>query len=193
MMKLATMMILTGLLMGIHVKAQDAAAEAKPEKKARTARARKGQDRGGMKISPRMMDTNKDMQISKEEIAAAMPEMKKRIEAAQVKLMAAFDKDKDGKLNEEELAKVTEMMAVMEAFRMIQQYDTDKDMAMSDEEMAGLQKRIEQTSEKMNKQMLEKFDANNDGLVDEKEMKAAKDKMRKRGKARNGAKDGEQL
>jgi hypothetical protein len=80
-----------------------------------------------------------------------------------------FDKDGDGKLNEEELAAMKEAhKARREARRkaMLEKYDTDKDGKLSDEEKAAMK-----AAKK--KELLEKYDKDGDGKLNEEERKAA--------------------
>jgi len=73
-----------------------------------------------------------------------------------------FDKDGDGKLNEEERAAAK---AAHEK-KMLEKFDTDKDGKLSDDERAAAKAAHE-------KEMIAKFDKDGDGKLSEEEKKAA--------------------
>jgi len=85
-----------------------------------------------------------------------------------------FDKDGDGKLNDEEAKAAREsMQAKREEARKktLEKYDTDKDGKLNEEERKAMQTDMEAKR----KALLEKYDANKNGRLDPEEAKAAKD------------------
>lgn len=86
-------------------------------------------------------------------------------------VLKEFDKDGDGKLNEEEAtAARTAMRERAEAFRkeMLAKFDADGDGKLSPEE-------AKTAREARMKEMLEKFDKDGDGKLSEEERKAARE------------------
>jgi hypothetical protein len=80
-------------------------------------------------------------------------------------VIAKFDKDGDGKLNEEEHAAAKAARGEMEAGRkkeMLEKFDADKDGKLNDDEKAAMRGG-------MKKKMLEKFDKDGDGELNEEE------------------------
>lgn len=93
-------------------------------------------------------------------------------------IIAKFDKDGDGKLNEEERKAAKAAREEMEAARkkeMLEKFDTDKDGELNEAE------RVAMRSE-MKKRMLEKFDKDGNGELSEEE----RAEMRKHFKDRPG-------
>jgi hypothetical protein len=89
-------------------------------------------------------------------------------------VLKEFDKDGDGKLNEEEAKAAREArQAKAEEARkkMLEKYDTDKDGKLSDEERKTMRTELEAKR----KALLEKYDANKNNRLDPEEIKAAKD------------------
>ena len=89
-------------------------------------------------------------------------------------VLKEFDKDGDGKLNDEEAKAAREaMQAKREEARkkMLEKYDTDKDGKLSDEE----NKKMREDMQAKRKALLEKYDANKNDRLDPEEIKAAKD------------------
>ena len=97
-------------------------------------------------------------------------------------IIEKFDKDGDGKLNEEEHAAVKAARGEMEADRkkeMIAKFDKDGDGTLNEEEKTAAR-------EEMKKKMLEKFDKDGDGVLSEEE----RAEMRKAMPPRPGGPDG---
>jgi hypothetical protein len=110
-------------------------------------------------------------------------------------IIEKFDKDGDGKLNEEEHAAAKAARGEMEADRkkeMLAKFDKDGDGTLNEEEKMAAR-------EEMKKKMLEKFDKDGDGELSEEERKAmpprpggpdGKGKGKGKGKGERPAKDG---
>lgn len=80
-------------------------------------------------------------------------------------VIAKFDKDGDGKLNEEEKAAAKAARGEREGKmkkEMLEQFDADKDGKLNDDEKAAMR-------EEMKKRMLAKFDKDRDGKLNEEE------------------------
>ena len=80
-------------------------------------------------------------------------------------VIAKFDKDGDGKLNDDEKAEARAARGEMEAARkkeMLEKFDADKDGKLNDDEKAAMR-------EEVKKKMLEKFDKDGDGKLNEEE------------------------
>jgi Ca2+-binding EF-hand superfamily protein len=89
-------------------------------------------------------------------------------------VLKEFDKDGDGKLNDEEAqAARTAMQARREEQRkkMLEQYDTDKDGKLSEDE----RKKMQEDMQAKRKALVEKYDANKNGRLDPEEIRAARD------------------
>ncbi len=89
-------------------------------------------------------------------------------------VLKEFDKDGDGKLNEEERqAARTAMEAKREEARkkMLAEFDTDKDGKLSEDE----RKAMRTAMEAKRKALIEKYDADKDGKLGPEEIKAARD------------------
>jgi Ca2+-binding EF-hand superfamily protein len=93
-----------------------------------------------------------------------------------------FDKDGDGKLNEEERKAARDAREK----QMLEKYDADKDGKLSDEERKTAREAMRAEHEK---KMLEKYDKDGDGKLSDEERKAmveAGDGPRRRGLRRDG-------
>ena len=89
-------------------------------------------------------------------------------------VLKEFDKDGDGKLNEEEGKAAREAMQARRAEaekKRLEKYDTDKDGKLSDEE----RKTMRADLEAKHKALVEKYDADKDGKLSREEIKAARD------------------
>ena len=89
-------------------------------------------------------------------------------------VMKKFDKDGDGKLNQEEKAELRKKMAERGAGRRIpplvlEKFDKDGDGKLSEDERATARKAMEARRA----EMIEKFDKDGDGQVNNQERKAA--------------------
>jgi len=89
-------------------------------------------------------------------------------------VMKKFDKDGDGKLNEEEKAELRKQMAERGAGRKVppfimEKFDKDGDGKLSEDERAEARKAMEARRA----EMIEKFDKDGDGKLNEEERKAA--------------------
>lgn len=91
-------------------------------------------------------------------------------------IIAKFDKDGDGKLDETERKAAREGRENMMAERrkeMLEKFDTDKDGELSDTERQAMR-------EEMKKRMLEKFDKDGDGELNDEEKAEARKAMQDR-------------
>ena len=89
-------------------------------------------------------------------------------------VMKKFDKDGDGKLNEEEKAELRKQMAERGAGRKVppfimEKFDKDGDGKLCDDERAEARKAMEARRA----EMIEKFDKDGDGKLNQEERKAA--------------------
>ena len=102
-------------------------------------------------------------------------------------IIKKFDKDGDGKLNDEEKAEIRKKMAERSGGGrklppfLMKKFDKDGDGELNDEEKAEARK----TMEARRKEMIEKFDKDGDGKLNDEERKAA---MAARPKPGEGAK-----
>jgi hypothetical protein len=90
-------------------------------------------------------------------------------------VMEKFDKDGDGKLNEQERAAAKEAMkAREEAYKkeMLAKFDKDGDGELNEEEREAAKKEREAKHEAHKKEMLAKYDKDGDGELNEEEKKA---------------------
>tara|TARA_B100000035_G_scaffold192911_1_gene164633 strand:+ start:500 stop:964 length:465 start_codon:yes stop_codon:yes gene_type:complete len=110
-------------------------------------------------------------------------------------VMKKFDKDGDGKLNEEEKAELRKKMAERGAGRkvppfILEKFDKDGDGKLSEDERAEARKAMEARRA----EMIEKFDKDGDGKLNEEERKAAmasRTKLGGEGKPEGKGKKGE--
>ena len=105
-------------------------------------------------------------------------------------VMKKFDKDGDGKLNEEEKAELRKQMAERGAGRKIppfimQKFDKDGDGKLSQDERAEARKAMEARRA----EMIERFDKDGDGKLNEEERKAAMASRTRSGGEGKGKKD----
>jgi len=90
-------------------------------------------------------------------------------------IIKKFDKDGDGKLNDEEKAELRKKMAERSGGGrklppfLMKKFDKDGDGKLSDEEKAEARKAMEERR----KEMIEKFDKDGDGKLNDEERKAA--------------------
>ena len=99
--------------------------------------------------------------------------MSKRIsDEKKAEILAEFDKDGDGELNEEERT------AAREAFKakMLEKHDTDGDGELSDEEKKAARKAF----------MMQRFDKDGDGELSDEEKKAIREAFQRRGGFKGG-------
>lgn len=102
-------------------------------------------------------------------------------------IIAKFDKDGDGKLNEEEHAAAKAAREEMQAARkkeMLEKFDKDGDGKLNEEEKMA-------AHEGMKKKMLEKFDKDGDGELSEEERKEMRKAMPHRPHGPKGKRKGE--
>lgn len=101
-------------------------------------------------------------------------------------ILEKFDKDGDGKLNEEERAAAKaareEMMEARKK-EMLEKFDKDGDGKLNEEERAAAQEARKQM-------MLEKFDKDGDGELNDDEKAAMKEAMKHRPGGPRGERDG---
>jgi hypothetical protein len=106
--------------------------------------------------SLRQWDTNKNGQLEKEEIDAAMPAFLQRIKESQALLVKAVDKNGDGKLDDQERAELTKLMQAADLLRSLQPLKTDKEdksLLLTDEEINSLPQRLTEMADRLNKMM----------------------------------------
>jgi len=83
-----------------------------------------------------------------------------------------FDKDGDGKLNEEERKAAREARTKMQKegkAKMLKRFDKDGDGKLSDEERKTARETMQKQRKEMHEAMLKKFDANGNGEIDKDE------------------------
>jgi Ca2+-binding EF-hand superfamily protein len=88
-------------------------------------------------------------------------------------MMKKFDKDGDGKLNEEERAAVREEMKRRKD-ALLKKFDADGDGKLSDAEREKIRKQLPGKGRKLPPQILAKFDKDGDGELDDEERAVAK-------------------
>jgi Ca2+-binding EF-hand superfamily protein len=92
-------------------------------------------------------------------------EMKAAREARQAEMLKKYDKDGDGKLNDEEMKPMREEMR-------LKHFDKDGDGKLSEEEQKAADA-FKKQADGRHAEMLKKFDKDGDGKLSEEEMKAA--------------------
>jgi hypothetical protein len=101
-------------------------------------------------------------------------------------ILKKFDKDGDGKLNEEERAEARKSFGAGRPPRppavLIKKFDKDGDGKLNEEERAALR----EEGQKRRKEIIAKFDKDGDGKLNEEERKAAGAEMRKNRGGRPG-------
>lgn len=83
-----------------------------------------------------------------------------------------FDKDGDGKLNEEERQAAREARKEMQKAgraKMLKRFDKDGDGKLSDEERKTARETMQKERKEMHEALLKKFDANGNGTIDKDE------------------------
>ncbi len=101
-------------------------------------------------------------------------------------ILKKFDKDGDGKLNEEEKAQARKTMTANRRVPpfVLEKFDKDGDGELNDEEKAEARKAMEERR----KEMIGKFDKDGDGKLNEEERKAAMAERSKPGEKAGGEK-----
>ncbi|MCP5536336.1 MAG: hypothetical protein H7A51_08905 [Akkermansiaceae bacterium] len=89
-------------------------------------------------------------------------------------LLKKFDKDGDGKLNEEERAAAKEAMEARRA-AFIKKHDTDGDGKLSDEEKKAAREAIAAKRKEIHAAVLKEFDKDGDGKLSEEERKGVRE------------------
>ena len=122
--------------------------------------------------TPKQKLLNKDS--SPEEIAAALKARREHFDHA---MTVIYDKNNDGKLDDDERAKMkADLAAHRTAF--IQKFDKNGDGKLDEEEMAAVRKQIREDRA----EFIRKFDKNGDGKLDEEESAALRKELeQKRG------------
>ena len=111
----------------------------------------------------------------------------KKLSERDAELLKRYDKNNDGKLDEDELAAAHESMrdqrmaVAKESLvvapvpeKMLERFDTNHDGRLDDEERAAMNKTLAQNQELFRARMMERFDVNQDGKLDETERAAAR-------------------
>lgn len=132
---------------------------------------------------------------------APKPDRASQMEKRHADMLKRFDKNGDGKLDDEEKAAAKEMMknnadhpgqpggAMRE--QLLKRFDKDGDGQLNDEERAEAKKAGEEFMKahggpggagggKMREEIMKRFDKNGDGQLDESERAAAREAMQKR-------------
>ena len=98
-------------------------------------------------------------------------------------ILAKFDANKDGQLDEQEKAAMKTAFEARKAEfekKMLEKFDANKDGQLDDQEKAAMKAAFEARKAEFEKKMLEKFDANKDGQLDDQEKAAMKEEFSKR-------------
>lgn len=101
------------------------------------------------------------------------PERKRDRSGMREEMLKKFDKDGDGKLNDEEKKAMQEEREKRHK-EMLEKYDTDKDGKISKEEREAAMKAWHQ-------KLLKEFDADGDGKLSDEESQTARKTLRERG------------
>ena len=144
---------------------------------------------GFLGVNLRDLDTNHDMLIEKEEIAAAIPAIRAKIKENEDLILKTFDKNGNGVLDADEQETVKRVQEALRAMEMIRRFDTNQDGKIGDDEFAAIQKFFEEQADRTNKMMLQRYDKNNDGVLDENEIKEMKEGARDRTKMMERARE----
>ena len=166
-----------------------------------TAREKIGHFRNDFKHFGEMMktiDKNDDLMISEKELEAAMAEHKAKRERKKEEMLAKYDKDKDGKLNEDE-RKATHIAGKdkWESKRKAMQdywakrLDVNKDDKMSSKEIDdfydarkdSFKKSLKTMVAMSNDYLVKKYDSNKDGSLSKDERGKAMSRWREKMKA----------
>lgn len=96
-------------------------------------------------------------------------------------IIEKFDKDGDGKLNDEERAAAKAEMKKRRAAakaKMLERFDTDKDGKLSDEEKTAMKAAIAKERKEIRAAVLAKFDKDGDGKLDADEREGVREWVR---------------
>jgi hypothetical protein len=99
-------------------------------------------------------------------------------------ILEKFDKDGDGKLNEEEREAMHKAMKARHEEEMLKRFDKDGDGKLSEEERKAMEEERKKRMGEREKELLKRFDKNGDGILDEEEKKAAREARREHGPKR---------
>ncbi len=109
----------------------------------------------------------------------------KKLSERDAELLKRYDKNGDGKLDQDELALAHESMrgermtgenVVTPGVRdkLLERFDTNHDGKLDDDERAAMRKALGQAQDFFRARMMERFDVNHDGKLDETERAAAR-------------------
>jgi len=150
-------------------------------------RGKRGEgDRPNRKEMLKKFDTDGDGKLNEEERAALKEAMKKRHHAEALK---RFDKDGDGELNEEERAAAKEAAKKRIAGRDGAGKDGREGGKGGREGRKG-RPNFDDLPEKLKARLIEKFDADGDGQLNEEEKAKAREEMKKRHAEHKGDRKG---
>lgn len=128
-------------------------------------------------VKPNEIDTNRNLLVEKEEIAAAMLKARAKIKANEALLLKAFDRNGNGVLDPDEREMIKQVQdALRVANDLNRRYDTDQDGVLSEAELLAMQKACEDLAERNNRLTIQLLDTNKDGVLDDSERKAYSDK-----------------
>lgn len=119
----------------------------------------------------RQMDTNGDLLVDEKEFAAGFATLEKSAAKVRADLLAWLDKDKDGVLSPEELKPLEALMALLPFIR---SFDQSGDASLQEPELDAAFTRMAEVCQGANEQMLEQFDRNRDGKLNDDELQVAR-------------------
>lgn len=123
----------------------------------------------------RRFDANGNLLIEEEELRTGLNQIKAKMDGARAILLKAFDANGNQKLDGDELQKVQDFIWAIMGGR---PYDRNNDWELSEAELGEAWDQLSERSQHLNDGMMQRFDKNQDGKLDEVEVAAAKESFR---------------
>lgn len=120
-------------------------------------------------------DTNQNMQLEEAELDAAMSSIRQNWEKYRAYVIRRFDFDLDGKMDAAEREIFLETKRIIQLYDEYDRLDADNDGVISDAEAMAERDRLWLQFQKHNADILAKYDANKNGVIEEAERPAKKE------------------
>ncbi len=144
-------------------------------------------DPGTMFRMSRQMDTNGDLLIDEKELNDGFQKFTQEAASVQKDLLTWLDKDKDGKISQEEWRPFYTAMSLLP---LIRNADQNNDMVLQDAELDAAFDRMAEFCQGANERTLQQFDRDHDGKLAESEIQAARQAMQRFGRGPGGGPGG---
>ena len=146
----------------------------------------RGGGRGGAPDVRRLLeyDVDGDLLVDEKELRTGLKELQENAATAVVLVLKGLDADGDARLGESESKALGEVVRTLSSVR---RADRNRDWQLNDDEMGELWEQLATACQQHSQRLLQRFDKDGDGQLDEQETAEAKKQMPERG--RGGARE----